>query len=493
VQQKKLYFLGGLILLGLILYKPIMVYGGAWLKSLNPAAGSAEAIDTLLDPLPQDAQIQVYLNHSQAASYQHPYRSVVRYGDDLEQILVEAIEGAEVSVEVAIQELRLPKIAQALGQKFQAGISVRVILENNYSRPWSDLSGGEIAQLSDREQRRYQEFVQLVDSNQDGQLSPAEIEAGDALVILRKAGIPVIDDTADGSKGSGLMHHKFLVVDQKTVITTSANFTTSDIHGDFSQPDSRGNPNNLLRINSLELAALFRQEFDLMWGDGVGGKLDSLFGVKKPFRGATTRQLGNNIVTLQFSPSSKKIPWQQSSNGLINQTLAQSHQSVRLALFVFSEQNFANTLQQLRGQGGQIQVLIDSQFAYRPYSEGLDLLGVALADEQCRYEEGNLPWQPSIDSVGTPRLPPGDVLHHKFGLVDDQLVITGSHNWSAAANQTNDETLLVIKNSVVAAHFRREFDRLYTHANLGIPSKVQTRIQEQTTKCQWFSILDSLA
>lgn len=486
VQRKKLYFLGGLIFLGLILYKPIVVYGGAWLKSLNPAAVSTPTLDTLqlLDPLPQDAQIQVYLNHSQAASYQEPYRGVSRYGDDLEQVIVEAIDTAQVSVDVAIQELRLPKIAQALAQKFQAGIPVRVILENNYSRPWSEFSAGEASQLDDREQGRYQEFVQLVDSNKDGQLSTAEIEAGDALVILRKAAIPVIDDTADGSKGSGLMHHKFLVIDQKTIITTSANFTTSDIHGDFSQAESRGNPNNLLRISSPELAALFRQEFDLMWGDGVGGKPDSLFGVKKPFRGATTLQIGNNMVTLQFSPSSRRIPWQQSSNGLINQTLAQATQSARLALFVFSEQNFANTLQQLHRAGGQIQVLIDSQFAYRSYSEGLDLLGVAIADDKCQYEEGNAPWQPSIDSVGTPRLPPGDVLHHKFGLVDEQVVITGSHNWSAAANQTNDETLLVVKNPVVAAHFRREFDRLYTDANLGIPARVQTRLQELATKCR---------
>ncbi|NJL91191.1 MAG: hypothetical protein HC916_16485 [Coleofasciculaceae cyanobacterium SM2_1_6] len=153
-KQKNLYILGGIILLGFILYKPIMVYGGAWLKSLNPKAGGAEVIDTLqlLDPLPQDAQIQVYLNHSQAASYQEPYRGVARYGDDLEQVIVEAIATAQVSVDIAIQELRLPKIAQALAQKFQAGIPVRVILENNYSRPWSDLSAEEVAQLDDREQ-----------------------------------------------------------------------------------------------------------------------------------------------------------------------------------------------------------------------------------------------------------------------------------------------------------------------------------------------------
>lgn len=76
------------------------------------------------------------------------------------------------------------------------------------------------------------------------------------------------------------MHHKFVVVDGRTLIVTSANFTTSDIHGDFSNPNSLGNANNLLQINSSELAALFTQEFNLMWGDGSGGKPDSKFGLK---------------------------------------------------------------------------------------------------------------------------------------------------------------------------------------------------------------------
>ncbi|NES06155.1 MAG: hypothetical protein F6K22_27125, partial [Okeania sp. SIO2F4] len=42
-------------------------------------------------------------------------------------------------------------------------------------------------------------------------ISQDEINRRDALIILSNAGVPLIDDTADGSKGSGLMHHKFLV------------------------------------------------------------------------------------------------------------------------------------------------------------------------------------------------------------------------------------------------------------------------------------------
>lgn len=483
--HKKVYFgLGGLLLLGLIFHKPIASYGLDWFDSFTKQTSSpATKSLPLLAPLPQDAAVQVYFNHSQAATYREPDRHIVRYGDNLEQIIVEGINSAQVSVDVAVQELRLPRIAQALVAKSQAGIPVRVIVENTYSRPWSDLTKAEVEKLDERDKGRYQEFIKLVDRNQDGQLTPEEISQGDALVILRHGKVPVLDDRADGSKGSGLMHHKFLVIDGKTVINASANFTTSDVHGDFSQADSRGNANNLLKISSPELAQLFTQEFNLMWGDGVGGRPDSLFGTKKPFRGAKTLPIGNATLTVQFSPSPKTIPWQQSSNGLINQNLAQANRRVNLALFVFSDQNLANTLQSVHSKGGQIEVLIDSQFAYRPYSEGLDLLGVVLADEQCRLEPGNQPWSPPIASMGTPNLSPGDVLHHKFGLLDDQVVITGSHNWSEAANSTNDETVLVVNNPVVAAHFRREFDRLYKTANLGLPAKIQTQIQAQATQC----------
>lgn len=72
-------------------------------------------------------------------------------------------------------------------------------------------------------------------------------------------------------------------------------------------------------------------------------------------------------------------------------------------------------------------------------------------------------------------MPPGDLLHHKFGLVDGHTVITGSHNWTDAANRGNDETVIVVHNPIVAAHYQREFERLYTNAILGVPPAVQKK------------------
>ncbi|NJK37985.1 MAG: competence protein ComE [Oscillatoriales cyanobacterium RM2_1_1] len=432
--------------------------------------------------LPQDSTVQVYFNQAQTAVYTEPYRQQTRPGDNLEQIIAETILGADATVDVAVQELRLPGIAAAMVQQHQAGVKVRLILEHTYSRPWSSFSTTATARLPERDRQQYDEFVQLADMNQDGQLSQAEINQRDALVMIFNAGIPWIDDTADGSKGSGLMHHKFVVVDGRTVVVTSANFTTSDVHGDFANPDSRGNVNNLIKLESPSLAVLFTQEFNLMWGDGPGGQTDSLFGTQKPYREPQAVTVGNTQVTVQFSPTARTQPWSGSSNGLINQVLAGSQGSVDFALFVFSAQELVNTLEQRSQAQVTIQGLIDPNFAYRDYSEALDMAGIA-APNQCKYEAGNRPWAKPISTVGVPSLPPGDKLHHKFGLVDDAIVIAGSHNWTEAANTLNDETVLVIKNPTVAAHFHQEFERLYQDARLGIPESVREKFNVELKTC----------
>ena len=137
-----------------------------------------------LASLPQDPLVQVYFNHTELVEYKEPYRQQKRLGDDLEQKIVDAIAQADSTVDVAVQELRLPKIAQALVERQKAGVKVRVILDNTYSRAWSTFTTAEVAKLPPRERDRYNEFRQLVDRNHDNQLSPTEINQGDALVVL---------------------------------------------------------------------------------------------------------------------------------------------------------------------------------------------------------------------------------------------------------------------------------------------------------------------
>jgi phosphatidylserine/phosphatidylglycerophosphate/cardiolipin synthase-like enzyme len=412
-------------------------------------------VEASIAPLPQDESIQVYFNHNQATQFTEAYRSKTRRGDDLAVKIIEAIAGARSQIDVAVQELQLPNIAQALVAKSQAGVKVRVILENNYSRPPSELTAAEVEKLTARQKERYEAFKQLVDLDRDGTLSQSEIDRQDALIILRNGGVTVIDDTTDGSKGSGLMHHKFLVVDGKDTIVTSANWTMSDVYGDISRPESEGNQNNLVRIQSAELAQAFTTEFNLMWGNGTANNPSSQFKARKPARPPVTVFVNKTRVSVQFSPTSKQQAWEDSSNGSIGKLLASSRERVDL------------TQSQ---QGVNVRGTIDRQFAYRTYSSVLTLMGVD-GNNLCQVASGKTQ---GLSTLGVPTLPTGDLLHHKFAVIDGRTVIAGSHNWSNAANYHNDETLLIIQdNPVVAAHFDREFDRLYQHAALGMPAKLQ--------------------
>jgi phosphatidylserine/phosphatidylglycerophosphate/cardiolipin synthase-like enzyme len=436
----------------------------------------------LLEPLPQDPLIQVYFNNSQSSKYTEAYRQKSRFGDDLEKQIVDTISQAKSTIDIAVQELRLPKVAQILAEKQKSGVKVRLILEHNYSRPWSSFTSAEIANLEKREQERYQDFRKFVDINKDNQITSAEISQRDSLAIVQDAQIPWIDDTADGSKGSRLMHHKFVVVDHRFVIITSANFTLSDTSGDFTNSSSLGNANNLLKVDSPELAKLITEEFNIMWGERVGGKLDSKFGLQKTLRKSQTITLNNSKITVNFSPISPTEPWGDSANGLISKTLSASKKTVDLALFVFSDQQLANILEERHDQNVQVRALIEPQFAYRSYSEALDMMGFALS-ENCKYEVDNRPWKNPISTVGVPILAKGDLLHHKFAVIDNQTVITGSHNWSEAANNGNDEILVVIENPTVAAHYQREFDRLYSTIKPGLTANIQAKIDQQVKQC----------
>jgi phosphatidylserine/phosphatidylglycerophosphate/cardiolipin synthase-like enzyme len=445
-----------------------------WLRS--PSAQTLAK----LSPLPQHPQIQAFFNRNPVNSFLEPYRGIQRPGDDLEAQIIAEIDRAQQSIDIAVQEFKLPRIALALAKQQRAGTKVRVILENSYSTSWSTLTAADVAKLSERERSRYQEFIKLVDANGDGQLSGEEIDRRDALKILTNANIPIIDDTADGSSGRGLMHHKFMVVDGKQTIVTSANWTLSDVHGDLSRRETRGNPNNLLSINSSAVAQTFAQEFNLMWGDGPGGWPDSQFKTAKPDRSPVTIPVGDISVTIHFSPAVKSQDWATTTNGLIGQTLGRSQSQTDLALFVFSEPQLGEVLEASSARQVPVRMLIDRDFAYRPYSQMLAMLGV----KPCQSNSKRRIWAKPVTTGGVPELPTGDLLHHKFAVIDKSIVITGSHNWSAAGNHQNDETLVVVESPIVAAHFQREFDELYRSAKFTLPQKIQncrnsTREQEE--------------
>ena len=67
----------------------------------------------------------------------------------------------------------------------------------------------------------------------------------------------------------------------------------------------------------------------------------------------------------------------------------------------------------------------------------------------------------------------GDI-HHKYAIIDesnvnsDPIVITGSHNWSSAAETSNDENTLIIHDAAIANVFAQEFNARWLGITTGI-------------------------
>jgi phospholipase D len=52
------------------------------------------------------------------------------------------------------------------------------------------------------------------------------------------------------------------------------------------------------------------------------------------------------------------------------------------------------------------------------------------------------------------------LMHHKFFVIDNSTVITGSFNPTKAADESNDDNLVVIRNSAIARQYAQEFQRI---------------------------------
>jgi phosphatidylserine/phosphatidylglycerophosphate/cardiolipin synthase-like enzyme len=96
--------------------------------------------------------------------------------------------------------------------------------------------------------------------------------------------------------------------------------------------------------------------------------------------------------------------------------------------------------------------------------EGLDIRGV-MDDEQIRSNQGT-EFDP-FRQAGLDVLIDGidGQMHHKVFIVDEKIVVLGSYNFSQAAEERNDENLLIVYNEAIAEQFMNEFQRVSRQAH----------------------------
>lgn len=73
-----------------------------------------------------------------------------------------------------------------------------------------------------------------------------------------------------------------------------------------------------------------------------------------------------------------------------------------------------------------------------------------------------------------------NMVHHKFCIIDDKIVITGSYNWTYYAENRNWENILITKKKLIVQSYIEEFKKIILNHNKvdNVEEKKQQRISE---------------
>lgn len=349
--------------------------------------------------------IQVYFNKSVETNL--ALGTPAQGNTDFIPPLVNRINAAQHSIDVAIYSFDMAGPADALIAAHQRGVAIRFVTDNR-------------------------------DNLQD------------QVIRISQAGIQVIlDDFGPNNAGSGLMHDKFWVFDHRLdsdpandyVLTGSWNVTYEGTYTDAQ---------NLMVIQDESVAEIYTAEIDEMWGStsNTPNGNTSRFGLNKLDDTPKKVVIDGRPARIYFGPSDNTMP-------RLSETILNSESSAHFSILTFTRIDVANALLDRfeNVPGYPVRGVFDSAETGNASSQYKNLKGI-----------GDYPWNPPADVWLDTE--PGS-LHHKYIILDvnkhglQPTVNTGSSNWSNAANNENDENILIIEDFGIANQYYQEFAARY--------------------------------
>jgi phosphatidylserine/phosphatidylglycerophosphate/cardiolipin synthase-like enzyme len=242
--------------------------------------------------------------------------------------------------------------------------------------------------------------------------------------MLKNAGIEVRSD-----ERSALMHNKFWIFDNQIVWTGSTNVTESGI---FKQD------NNTIVIQSPELAAIYEREFQEMW--------DGQFGPRSP------SHLAEQSVVVNGSPI--QVVFTSEDHAIaesIIPVVSSATKSIRFLAFSYTNSPLGEAMIQSAQNGVDVAGVFEKLGSD---TESAELKGLFCAQIPAR-QDGN-----------------SSFMHNKVIVVDERYVITGSLNFSANAEESNDENVMIIDNPDIAKLYLQDFERVWALATDPQPGEI---------------------
>jgi phosphatidylserine/phosphatidylglycerophosphate/cardiolipin synthase-like enzyme len=239
----------------------------------------------------------------------------------------------------------------------------------------------------------------------------------DAIQTLKNAKVGLVD----GGRSSGLMHDKMIIVDGKTLFMGSWNLSYNDTYR---------NNNNLLKITDPKLIANYQAKFNELF-------VDKHFGTHAQVK------IPNPSLVIDGVQVENYMAPEDDVMAKLVQYVQGAKTSVHYMIFTYTHADLAAAMIACSKAGVDVEGVIEDRGA----TEG------ALVPLFC----AKLPVKTDGNKY---------TMHHKVIIIDGQTVITGSFNFTKAADTENDDNLLVIHSAAVAALYEQEFQNVYGIGNV---------------------------
>lgn len=236
---------------------------------------------------------------------------------------------------------------------------------------------------------------------------------------LRRNGISVVED-----RRTALMHNKFIVIDERIVWTGSLNYTSNGAYC---------NNNNAVRFDVPEMAANYTAEMDEMFNGRAFGPTSSTW--------LPNRQIRVNDVLIEsyFGPEERLAP-------VLAAAADSAEEEILFMTFSFTEKIIGEAILRQARQGITVRGVFEATGSDTAFSYYERMLGERLPNLQV-HKDGNR-----------------RLMHHKVLIVDRELVVFGSFNFSASANEQNDENIVIVHDAEFASYFVEEFGFIWEEA-----------------------------
>ena len=126
---------------------------------------------------------------------------------------------------------------------------------------------------------------------------------------------------------------------------------------------------------------------------------------------------------------------------------------IMVAAYAFSSKYLGQALSAALKRGIKIRILLDGANARKSYSIDEWLAGEGIAVRFVEIKRGSL--------------------HHKFMLIDNRLLITGSYNFTNESEFRNHEAAIFTNNKALIQSFVSEFERLWNLVILPAPAETK--------------------